>query len=207
MDTVNDMTKDCLCGEFKYPQGDDGGLKCFNEKTRKFFIKEFKRQRLSDHALKTAVEKTSVDNLVKVKRLDYRQINSAIINPCYMMGRYIGREMGYGIMFNTKYICECSYDTWHLYLFMDGNYVIGAVGFVYQEWINLKTLWDLKWVWLHPGYRRNGILSKSWHYFHKLYSPFCIEHPLSDAMESFLKGKEFIFESTTDKKPHQVALY
>lgn len=201
------MKKCYPCLWFKYPNPDDGGYEEFNKKNSKFHIKKFKRQKISEHALKNSVEKTPIDNLVKVKHFDLSGKNSAIAKACYTFGCYISRELHYGIMFNQKYLCKCSGDTWHMYLFMDGDYAIGAVGFVYQQWKNMDTLWELRWIWIHPDYRRKGILANAFGYFKKNYSPFTVAEPLSDAMKSFLKNNSHGTVQTTGDKVFGVKVY
>lgn len=47
--------------------------------------------------------------------------------------------------------------------------------------------WVLCWVWIHPFYREQGVLSQQWTTFVDDMGDFFIESPISNAMESFLK--------------------
>lgn len=74
------------------------------------------------------------------------------------------------------------------YLFADhtGTYppgtIVGACAFVLR-----KGKWRLDWIWVVPGMRRKGVLSHRWQVFLHRYGDFDIEHPLSDAMEAFVR--------------------
>lgn len=46
--------------------------------------------------------------------------------------------------------------------------------------------WSLHWVWVRPEKRRCGLLSKRWPGFLREFGDFWIEHPLSEAMVSFV---------------------
>jgi hypothetical protein len=47
--------------------------------------------------------------------------------------------------------------------------------------------WVLCWAWLHPYFRKKGILSRHWKTFVSEFGDFCIESPVSSSMEAFLK--------------------
>jgi hypothetical protein len=44
----------------------------------------------------------------------------------------------------------------------------------------------LQWVWLHPYFRRRGLLSGAWPGFVREFGDFAVEGPVSEAMQSFL---------------------
>lgn len=46
--------------------------------------------------------------------------------------------------------------------------------------------WALQWVWLHPYFRRQELLSDAWPAFVREFGAFAVEGPLSDAMRAFL---------------------
>jgi hypothetical protein len=51
----------------------------------------------------------------------------------------------------------------------------------------INGLFTARWIWLHPYYRRKGILSESWPMFVDRFGDFQVELPLSEAMESFME--------------------
>lgn len=57
------------------------------------------------------------------------------------------------------------------------------------RWRNLKDAeprWGMQWMWLHPYYRGQGILTRAWDKFHEAYGNFLCEPPFSAAMQAFL---------------------
>ena len=45
---------------------------------------------------------------------------------------------------------------------------------------------SLKWIWLHPYFRKSGILSELWPVLRENHGDFHLEEPISPAMKSFL---------------------
>jgi hypothetical protein len=56
-----------------------------------------------------------------------------------------------------------------------------------------KSSYALQWIWLHPYFRRHGLLSSAWPKFVDEFGKFKIEQPLSDGMKAFLKKQNFEF--------------
>ncbi len=52
--------------------------------------------------------------------------------------------------------------------------------------------WAMQWVWLHPYYRRQGLLSHSWPEFVQEFGTFAVEGPHSVAMKGFLTKYSYI---------------
>lgn len=71
----------------------------------------------------------------------------------------------------------------YLFVSSDGT-VTGACGF-YRQPEDVGP-WRLDWVWLAPGYRRQGILQQHWKEFRTRYGDFEVAPPFSDAMRGFL---------------------
>ncbi|GET40077.1 hypothetical protein [Microseira wollei] len=44
----------------------------------------------------------------------------------------------------------------------------------------------LQWIWIHPYFRRQGLLSEAWTKFRDRFGEFDVDRPLSDAMKAFL---------------------
>ena len=64
---------------------------------------------------------------------------------------------------------------------------VGAIGFRWREYTNAPEQLVLAWVWIHPFFRRQGILTAHWDMLKRLYGNFKVEPPLSKAMDAFLK--------------------
>jgi hypothetical protein len=64
--------------------------------------------------------------------------------------------------------------------------VVGACCFRWREWTNAPHGWALQWAWLHPDFRRRGLLSAAWPAFRTEFGDFHVERPLSEAMQAFL---------------------
>jgi hypothetical protein len=67
---------------------------------------------------------------------------------------------------------------------------VGACCFRLREEVGMA----LQWVWLHPYFRRQGLLSEEWPEFVREFGDFAVEGPVSEAMRAFLakhdhKGK------------------
>lgn len=68
---------------------------------------------------------------------------------------------------------------------------VGACCFRWREYSGYDPRWGMQWMWLHPYYRGQGILTRVWGKFHELHGNFFCEPPFSPAMNSFLlkRGK------------------
>jgi hypothetical protein len=64
--------------------------------------------------------------------------------------------------------------------------VIGACYFAWGGWSDEPPVRLLQWVWLHPYFRRRGLLRDAWPGFRAEFGDFQCEPPLSDAMRAFL---------------------
>jgi hypothetical protein len=60
--------------------------------------------------------------------------------------------------------------------------IIGACAFSCRQ-----MRWSLDWIWIIPSMRRRGTLLNRWPTFLERYGDFDIEHPLSGAMEAFVR--------------------
>ena len=63
---------------------------------------------------------------------------------------------------------------------------IGACCFRRKPFGNNKYYWSLDWIWLHPYFRHQHILSGYWETFMDTYQGFYVEPPYSLEMQSFL---------------------
>jgi len=64
---------------------------------------------------------------------------------------------------------------------------IGATCFRWRKWKDTPPGWAMQWIWLHPYFRRKGLLKASWPKFKEEFPDFICESPLSESMISFLK--------------------
>jgi hypothetical protein len=64
---------------------------------------------------------------------------------------------------------------------------VGACCFRWREWTNAPHSWALQWAWLHPDFRRRGLLTAAWPAFRTEFGDFHVERPLSEAMQAFLR--------------------
>lgn len=80
-------------------------------------------------------------------------------------------------------------ERWHGYLFAGNSNgtIAGACGFYHEESGQEAGQWGLHWIWLAPKFRRQGILKAHWDYFLSRYGDFYIEHPISEAMQGFIR--------------------
>lgn len=65
--------------------------------------------------------------------------------------------------------------------------VFGACCFGWTEWKNVPACWSLDWAWIHWVERRSGHFAKAWPFFRARFGDFHLGHPISLAMESFLR--------------------
>ncbi len=63
---------------------------------------------------------------------------------------------------------------------------VGAACFRWRNDADDTPIWVLDWIWFHPYYRRKGLLAAAWPQFRERFKNFACEHPLSEAMKSFL---------------------
>jgi len=78
-----------------------------------------------------------------------------------------------------------------VYLFGSGAW-LGACGFspITDRAPGVPAAaWILDWVWLHPFFRRKGVLTKAWPQFEAKYGDFLILAPLSPAMKAFVAAR------------------
>ena len=50
-----------------------------------------------------------------------------------------------------------------------------------------RSMWSLKWVWIHPYERRRGRLSKAWPFFRSMFGVFVPDPPLSPGIIAFMR--------------------
>jgi GNAT superfamily N-acetyltransferase len=75
--------------------------------------------------------------------------------------------------------------------FEDSYVAVGAAGF--REGVTYTNVpgpvTEMRWAWLHPHYRRRGVLSAAWPHLVERFGPFGLQRPLSPAMRAFAASK------------------
>lgn len=97
------------------------------------------------------------------------------------------RELGYDF---TQWSLEAHHDpdaVGFLFADEDGR-IVGACAFRPQE-RPAERPWRLDWIWICPDARRLGQLERHWDRFRQRFGVFDIEHPVSDAMRTFLRKR------------------
>lgn len=116
-----------------------------------------------------------------------------------ILAHYFRREFRYDFL---QYSSEEKQDDDRLLAFMwtagspPSVSVVGACCFRWREWEGMDSDWAMQWVWLHPYFRRQGLLTRSWPAFGRLFKSFYVEQPLSVAMVEFLKDKPFLLKGS-----------
>jgi hypothetical protein len=64
---------------------------------------------------------------------------------------------------------------------------VGAAVFSADEPGCKDSGYCLEWVWIHPYFRRDGILTRAWEVFRRQYGDFSVAAPYSPSMLAFLK--------------------
>jgi len=113
------------------------------------------------------------------------------------IARYFWREFDYDVApYNTDEHQRAGDTALHPYIFFDRDhyysdrkYAIGACVFHFRQFSDIGDRWELAWVWFHPYCRRRGYLSAAWPYFTQQYGDFVVQHPLSLAMEAFIRAR------------------
>jgi|SRR3954469_3135389 hypothetical protein len=100
---------------------------------------------------------------------------------------YFSRELHYAIQFgyteNSPYVAYL-FSNWEGPL---PRVWIGACCFrpIFLRDVAIQCE-SLKWIWLHPYFRNQGILSELWPVLRENHGDFHLEEPISPAMKSFL---------------------
>jgi hypothetical protein len=76
----------------------------------------------------------------------------------------------------------------HAILLIEQNNIpVGVAAFQRgQFWINVAAGWHLLFVWVAPGWRRQGVLWSRWPAWRTEYGDFTVETPISQSMAAFL---------------------
>jgi hypothetical protein len=102
--------------------------------------------------------------------------------------KYMQRELHYDF---SMFDVNGSGDGVAAYLFGNGGVWVGACAFcdTAHAGIATATPWMLIWIWIHPYFRKRGLLTKAWPMWSQTHGDFFLLAPLSDAMKNFVKSK------------------
>jgi len=64
--------------------------------------------------------------------------------------------------------------------------IVGACAFRWRDSLDIPAHWGLQWIWLCPGQRRKGHVTRHWPVWRRRFGDFAIEAPVSDAMRAFV---------------------
>ncbi|TKV70371.1 C2H2-type zinc finger protein [Rhizobium sp. AU243] len=97
------------------------------------------------------------------------------------------RELGYDFI---QWSLEAQHDPDAIgFLFSGENgRIVGACSFRPQDGASDRP-WRLDWIWICPNARRLGQLDRHWDRFRQRFGVFDVEHPVSDAMQAFLRKR------------------
>ncbi|MBP3954840.1 hypothetical protein J8F10_06030 [Gemmata sp. G18] len=107
----------------------------------------------------------------------------------YRLAEYCRREMGYALQYG--YDGEED-DPDHVAFLWPHPEAVGASGTFRVPCVGAACFrlrdhgWALQWVWMHPYFRRHGLLSGEWPALVWEFGAFAVEGPLSHAMTRFL---------------------
>ena len=112
-------------------------------------------------------------------------------NAVYRLASYFRRELNYDFV---QYHPNDT-DDYRAFIWDEHRYeslarphsVVGAACFRWREWTDAPHGYALQWVWIHPFFRRQGLLREAWPHFQEQFKDFVAEAPLSLAMKQFLK--------------------
>jgi hypothetical protein len=117
----------------------------------------------------------------------------------YEFARYFRREFHYDFpQFHDPTLPASVNDAlppWEAWIWSPANSLrpiaIGATVFRHERVVgNEHPEWVMSWIWLHPYFRRRGLLTQAWPTFrHRYGDQFLLEHPLSAAMEAFVQSQ------------------
>lgn len=115
----------------------------------------------------------------------------SIYKAVEQMAHYFKKENNYDFSQYAAFEDKTNKNS-HAYIWTDSNweddFAVGAASFRFLADVHQSKVWSLDWVWIHPYYRNQGLLTQCWPEFVKKYGKdFRVEHPLSREMEQFLK--------------------
>lgn len=124
-----------------------------------------------------------------------------------LMATYFRREFGYDFVQYSanEFLDDSETLAWLWATGYPQDYtIIGGGCFRKREWKDLPNAWAMQWIWLHPYFRRKGILTRAWPVFTAMFGPFDVEEPVSNAMDHFLAGKPHVCRKSNG---HNVPFY
>jgi hypothetical protein len=109
----------------------------------------------------------------------------------YERARYLQRQEGYDFTQwdEERGLADNEYekDIHALLLVEKPQLIVGAASFSWVLWTNHPPGWRLNFIWIAGTWRRQGVLSKRWPCWVKIYGAFTVEPPWSESMRAFLR--------------------
>ena len=135
----------------------------------------------------TAPEGDSFDPVITHRSPDWQK------EACVALRRYLARECNYGMKWDASYTAWKGVEVHPLiipgFTVLERNEtaegLVGIIMFGHDG----DGKYALSSVWIHPFYRRKGLLEKSWHGLVARYGQFPVEQPNAN-MQAFLKRVE-----------------
>ena len=72
------------------------------------------------------------------------------------------------------------------FLFASQDRYVGGACFRFRDDQDVDTPWLFQWLWIHPYFRRRGVLTATWSEMRAQVGEFRLAEPVSSHMQSFL---------------------
>lgn len=100
---------------------------------------------------------------------------------------FLGEMRTGGIQFSAaEKSCSPGFRHYHAILVGAEDRHVGAIAFRYRPEQCKECPWILDWIWIHPYFRRAGILTAVWPVVIEQFGIFRLSEPISPAMRQFL---------------------
>jgi hypothetical protein len=77
---------------------------------------------------------------------------------------------------------------------------LGGFGVRWREYTNTPDCWRLEWIWIAPGYRRQGWLRRSWEMVDRNYPGIVPDKPFSAGTEAFFATQPAVLARLAEEK-------
>ena len=127
---------------------------------------------------------TAVPRLLPVLPTSLKRLRSHVER----FARYYLRELGAGgVMFEiSESPMSLGFVPYKAFLLIAQDRFIGSACFSHREDQDLLTPWLCQWLWIHPYFRRHGVLTHTWPELKRQVGPFRLGKPLSSHMQAFI---------------------
>ena len=147
---------------------------------------------MNERMIITAPSVIDLDLSIKVGNCFYvdKKQPSSVYKAIEQLAYYFKREGQFDFVQYSAYEDKNNKNS-EVYVWVDEGwedlFLTGAINFRFKGDIGQSKNWEAEWVWIHPYYRNQGLLSGAWKEFEKKYGKgFRCEPPISKSMEAFL---------------------